>query len=114
MVFDTRGTLIIEHPWPAPGVRYVGNGKPQNPGPSPPVDAEGPSPRRSGITGLYPAPEHLEQTGADTRCVHSKSAPTSWWFAAPQEPKDQFVRGIASSVRVWFSAKGRRAPRKTS
>ena len=21
MVFDTRGTLIIEHPWPAPGVQ---------------------------------------------------------------------------------------------
>ena len=31
MVFDTRGTLIIEHPWPAPGVRYVGNGKPRGP-----------------------------------------------------------------------------------
>ncbi len=31
MVLDTRGTRIIEHPWPAPGVRYVGNGKPRGP-----------------------------------------------------------------------------------
>jgi hypothetical protein len=31
MIFDDRGTLIIEHPWPAPGVRYVGNGQPRGP-----------------------------------------------------------------------------------
>lgn len=31
MVFDDRGSLIIEHPWPAAGVRYVGNGKPRGP-----------------------------------------------------------------------------------
>ena len=29
MIFDDRGTLIVEHPWPAPGIRYVGNGKPR-------------------------------------------------------------------------------------
>jgi len=26
-VFNDRGTLIIEHNWPPPGVKYVGNGK---------------------------------------------------------------------------------------
>lgn len=26
---DTAGTIIIEHAWPEPGVRYVGNGKPR-------------------------------------------------------------------------------------
>ncbi len=26
MIVDDRGTLIVEHPWPAPGTRYVGNG----------------------------------------------------------------------------------------
>jgi len=26
--FDTHGVLIVEHPWPAPGVTYVGNGRP--------------------------------------------------------------------------------------
>jgi putative transposase len=31
IVFDTRGTLLIEHPWPAPGVKYVGNGQPRGP-----------------------------------------------------------------------------------
>ena len=29
LFFDETGTLIIEHPWPAPGIRYVGNGKPR-------------------------------------------------------------------------------------
>lgn len=29
MIFDDRGTLIVELPWPAPGTRYVGNGKPR-------------------------------------------------------------------------------------
>jgi transposase InsO family protein len=27
MVFDDRGTLLIEHPWPAPGTKYVGSGR---------------------------------------------------------------------------------------
>lgn len=31
MVFDLRGTLIIEHPWPKPGTKYVSNGR--RPGP---------------------------------------------------------------------------------
>ncbi|MGC5172110.1 hypothetical protein ACLQ2Q_15820 [Microbacterium sp. DT81.1] len=31
LIFDDRGTLIIEHPWPALGVRYVGNGQPRGP-----------------------------------------------------------------------------------
>lgn len=26
-IFDERGTLIIEHAWPAPGTKYVGSGK---------------------------------------------------------------------------------------
>ena len=33
LFFDAVGTLIIEHPWPEPGVRYVGNGKPRGPRP---------------------------------------------------------------------------------
>jgi len=24
--FDDRGTLLIEHPWPKPGTKYVGSG----------------------------------------------------------------------------------------
>ncbi|WP_187432657.1 hypothetical protein [Agromyces mariniharenae] len=28
MVFDLRGTLIIEHPWPKPGTEHVSNGAP--------------------------------------------------------------------------------------
>ena len=31
MVFDDRGTLIVEHLWPSPGIRYVGNGQPRGP-----------------------------------------------------------------------------------
>lgn len=31
MIFDLRGTLIIEHPWPKPGTKYVSNGR--RPGP---------------------------------------------------------------------------------
>lgn len=31
MIFDTRGTLIVEHHWPPPGVKYVGNGQPRGP-----------------------------------------------------------------------------------
>jgi len=27
LVFDSHGTLLIEHPWPAPGTKYVGSGK---------------------------------------------------------------------------------------
>ena len=30
-VFDDRGTLLIEHAWPAPGTRYVGSGRPRGP-----------------------------------------------------------------------------------
>lgn len=29
MIFDHQGTLIIEHPWPKPGTKYVGSGKPR-------------------------------------------------------------------------------------
>ena len=31
LVFDDRGTLIVEHLWPPPGITYVGNGKPRGP-----------------------------------------------------------------------------------
>ena len=31
MVFDDQGTLLIEHPWPAPGTKYVGSGRPEGP-----------------------------------------------------------------------------------
>ena len=31
LVFDDRGTLIVEHLWPPPGIKYVGNGKPRGP-----------------------------------------------------------------------------------
>jgi transposase InsO family protein len=32
-VFDDHGNLLIEHPWPAPGTKYVGSGKKRGPGP---------------------------------------------------------------------------------
>lgn len=32
MIFDLKGTLIIEHPWPKPGVTYVSNGRPRGRG----------------------------------------------------------------------------------
>jgi putative transposase len=31
LVFDDHGTLLIEHPWPAPGTKYVGSGRPRGP-----------------------------------------------------------------------------------
>jgi len=31
LVFDDQGTLLIEHPWPAPGTKYVGSGRPPGP-----------------------------------------------------------------------------------
>jgi transposase InsO family protein len=31
MVFDDQGTLLIEHPWPKPGTKYVGSGQPRGP-----------------------------------------------------------------------------------
>lgn len=31
LVFDNQGTLIVEHLWPPPGIKYVGNGKPRGP-----------------------------------------------------------------------------------
>ena len=35
LVFDDQGTLLIEHPWPEPGTKYVGSGRPRGPrGPS--------------------------------------------------------------------------------
>jgi putative transposase len=30
-VFDESGTLLIEHPWPIPGTKYVGSGRPKGP-----------------------------------------------------------------------------------
>jgi putative transposase len=30
-VFDESGTLLIEHPWPEPGTKYVGSGRPKGP-----------------------------------------------------------------------------------
>jgi transposase InsO family protein len=30
-VFDESGTLLIEHPWPKPGTKYVGSGRPKGP-----------------------------------------------------------------------------------
>ena len=37
MIFDLHGTLIIEHPWPKPGVTYVSNGRPRGPRKTPTV-----------------------------------------------------------------------------
>lgn len=31
MIFDDRGTLLAEHNWPPPGIKYIGNGKPRGP-----------------------------------------------------------------------------------
>ena len=31
LVFDDQGTLLIEHQWPTPGTRYVGDGRPRGP-----------------------------------------------------------------------------------
>jgi hypothetical protein len=28
---DYQGTLIIEHAWPEPGIKYVGSGRPRGP-----------------------------------------------------------------------------------
>ena len=33
-IFDLAGTLIVEHPWPKPGVTYVSNGRPRGHGTS--------------------------------------------------------------------------------
>lgn len=33
---DEHGTIIVEHPWPPPGTRYVTNGKPRGRQPNPP------------------------------------------------------------------------------
>ncbi|GAA4163879.1 hypothetical protein GCM10022286_24970 [Gryllotalpicola daejeonensis] len=27
MIFDLKGTLLIEHPWPKAGIKYVSNGR---------------------------------------------------------------------------------------
>jgi putative transposase len=35
LVFDSHGTLLIEHPWPAPGTKYVGSGKAEDDRPEP-------------------------------------------------------------------------------
>lgn len=32
LIFDLRGTLIIEHSWPKPGTTYVSNRRPRGPG----------------------------------------------------------------------------------
>jgi transposase InsO family protein len=31
LVFDSHGTLLIEHRWPEPGTKYVGSGRPRGP-----------------------------------------------------------------------------------
>lgn len=31
MVFDLKGTLLIEDRWPKPGMKYVSNGRPRGP-----------------------------------------------------------------------------------
>lgn len=31
LIFDSQGTLLAEYPWPAPGTKYVGSGKPRGP-----------------------------------------------------------------------------------
>lgn len=31
LVFDVQGTLLIEHPWPKPGTKYVGSCRPKGP-----------------------------------------------------------------------------------
>ncbi|MBO1741764.1 transposase [Leifsonia sp. TF02-11] len=38
MFFDLDGTLIIEQPWPSPGVKYVSNGRPRGRRPNPRPD----------------------------------------------------------------------------
>ncbi|MCC2032602.1 hypothetical protein [Microbacterium allomyrinae] len=30
-ILDDGGTLLAEHNWPPPGIRYIGNGKPHGP-----------------------------------------------------------------------------------
>jgi hypothetical protein len=32
-IFDLTGALIIEHPWPKPGIKYVSNGRSRGPRP---------------------------------------------------------------------------------
>lgn len=31
VITDTAGTVLLQHPWPPPGTRYVGNGSPRGP-----------------------------------------------------------------------------------
>ena len=31
LIFDHQGTLLIEHPRPKPGTKYVGSGRPRGP-----------------------------------------------------------------------------------
>jgi transposase InsO family protein len=31
LIFDSQGTLLIEYPWPEPGTKYVGSGRPRGP-----------------------------------------------------------------------------------
>jgi putative transposase len=35
IVTDLQGEILAEHTRPAPGIRYVGNGRPRGPQPSP-------------------------------------------------------------------------------
>ncbi len=42
MFFDLDGTLIIEQPWPSPGVKYVSNGRPRGRRPAPKPDEPSP------------------------------------------------------------------------
>jgi hypothetical protein len=35
IVTDTNGEILAEHTRPAPGIRYVGNGRPRGPRPKP-------------------------------------------------------------------------------
>jgi transposase InsO family protein len=42
MFFDLDGTLIIEQPWPSPGVKYVSNGRPRGRRPNPRPDEVSP------------------------------------------------------------------------
>ncbi len=40
MFFDDQGTLLLEHPWPANGTRYVSNGRPRGRSPKHPTNPE--------------------------------------------------------------------------
>ena len=63
-VADLDGELLIEHSRPAPGVTYVGNGKPRGPRPRTPTDSSTSAPE----TAPVPSKSHPSMSRCQSRC----------------------------------------------